>query len=136
MIEQLQSQMRSLKSSIEANCLGPDATSQLRAIVDRSDGVLLRARNNTVKMALQAPDLDLRFTEVADAYDNTFDWILDGPDHLTPELVENGINRLPIHEENHHLKRRDATLLFVDWLKTGTGSSFTFPGSPLLANQR
>ena len=63
--------MRSLKSSIEANCLGPDATSQLRAIVDRSDGVVLKARNNTVKMALQAPDLK----------------IFDSPRSLTPMTI-------------------------------------------------
>jgi len=41
-------------------------------ILDRSDNLVLKRRNDMIKVALQAPELDSRFYEVSDTHTKTF----------------------------------------------------------------
>jgi len=84
MLSQLQNQIETLRSGIQVSFVDRDALSQLQAVVDRSDGLLRKSRNNVIKTTLQVPDMDSRYTEVSEAYSHTFTWILQDSEEEPP----------------------------------------------------
>lgn len=130
MLGDLLNNVKSLKSGVEVSFLSPDAVNQLRGILDLSDRVLLKNRQNAIMQGLKTPDWDSRFVEVSDAHGKTLSWILRAPGDEPEESDkgsgdEEGAQKDSDHHseqtDNQRVPRERAGALFVDWLKNGSG---------------
>ena len=96
-LEVIQGHVNELRQGVAVTSLSPDATKQLKALLNLSEAACRSIKQDRILKALAFPDMYGRFEDVDTAHYKTFKWIL---------------------ESDHN---RSARELFLDWLSSGNG---------------
>ncbi|KAH7128988.1 hypothetical protein EDB81DRAFT_138251 [Dactylonectria macrodidyma] len=132
--EQLKSlacHIEALNSSINAANIGPDLAKDIATLRNRSQDALDTVIQGTILAALVSDTINTREDRIAEAYESTFDWLLDDSVQSEESLREqNGDGWLDLREARENDRNRfQARETFVLWLAQGSGI-FHISGKP------
>ncbi|KAM5341786.1 hypothetical protein ACJ41O_014817 [Fusarium nematophilum] len=119
-LQKLSYHVETLRSGVELTSLGPDLLADIRGLLHLTDEAIEKVLQSAVLDVLKLDKMNDRYDTVEEAYENTFNWLLD--DEYQPthdDLKSQDITR----------QRQQVCETFVGWLSAGKGI-FHISGKP------
>ncbi|KAK8090619.1 hypothetical protein PG994_000124 [Apiospora phragmitis] len=97
----LRTSLNQLQPTLAAHYVGEDISELIKSFVNRMDKALKRVRQTSILNLVKFPEVHERFDLVADAHQETFDWLLneDGDEEDSPKSVSDSTASL-VHSDD------------------------------------